>query len=142
MLSCLIKPDSWDAFVNGCSILKDSMEVKKRIGVVPQDVPLYPTLSAQENLSFFGKMYWLTGSKLRERVDEVLEVVGLEDRKKEAINKYSGGMKRRINITVGLLPLPQLLILDEPTVGVDPLSRINILETLKDLNKKKLDNPL
>ncbi|MBP9019882.1 MAG: ATP-binding cassette domain-containing protein [Bacteroidales bacterium] len=84
----------------------------------------------------------MTGSKLRERVDEVLEVVGLEDRKKEAINKYSGGMKRRINITVGLLPLPQLLILDEPTVGVDPLSRINILETLKDLNKKKLDNPL
>lgn len=80
----------------------------------------------------------MTGSKLRERVDEVLEVVGLEDRKKEAINKYSGGMKRRINITVGLLPLPQLLILDEPTVGVDPLSRINILETLKDLNKKSL----
>lgn len=80
----------------------------------------------------------MTGSKLRERVDEVLEVVGLEDRKKEAINKYSGGMKRRINITVGLLPLPQLLILDEPTVSVDPLSRINILETLKDLNKKSL----
>ena len=138
MLSCLIKPDSGDAFVDGCSILKDSMEVKKRIGVVPQDVSLYPTLSAQENLVFFGEMYGLTGSKLMEKVDEVLEVVGLKDRRKEAINKYSGGMKRRINIAVGLLPSPKLLILDEPTVGVDPQSRTNILETLKELNKKGL----
>jgi ABC-2 type transport system ATP-binding protein len=138
MLSCLIKPDSGDAFVDGCSILKDSMEVKKRIGVVPQDVSLYPTLSAQENLVFFGEMYGLTGSKLREKVDDVLEVVGLKDRRKEAINKYSGGMKRRINIAVGLLPSPKLLILDEPTVGVDPQSRTNILETLKELNKKGL----
>ncbi len=83
-------------------------------------------------------MYGLTGSKLREKVDEVLEVVGLKDRRKEAINKYSGGMKRRINIAVGLLPSPKLLILDEPTVGVDPQSRTNILETLKELNKKGL----
>ncbi len=138
MLSCLLKPDSGDTFVDGYSILKDSMEVKKRIGVVPQDVSLYPTLSAQENLVFFGEMYGLTGSKLREKVDEVLEVVGLKDRRKEAINKYSGGMKRRINIAVGLLPSPKLLILDEPTVGVDPQSRTNILETLKELNKKGL----
>jgi len=138
MLSCLLKPDSGDAFVDGYSILKDSMEVKKRIGVVPQDVSLYPTLSAQENLVFFGEMYGLTGTKLREKVDEVLEVVGLKDRRKEAINKYSGGMKRRINIAVGLLPSPKLLILDEPTVGVDPQSRTNILETLKELNKKGL----
>jgi len=138
ILSCLLKPDSGDAFVDGYSILKDSMEVKKRIGVVPQDVSLYPTLSAQENLVFFGEMYGLTGSKLREKVDDVLEVVGLKDRRKEAINKYSGGMKRRINIAVGLLPSPKLLILDEPTVGVDPQSRTNILETLKELNKKGL----
>ena len=138
MLSCLIKPDSGDAFVDGYSISKDSMEVKKRIGVVPQDVSLYPTLSAQENLVFFGEMYGLTGSKLREKVDDVLEVVGLKDRRKEAINKYSGGMKRRINIAVGLLPSPKLLILDEPTVGVDPQSRTNILETLKELNKEGL----
>ena len=138
MLSCLIKPDSGDAFVDGYSISKDSMEVKKRIGVVPQDVSLYPTLSAQENLVFFSEMYGLTGSKLREKVDEVLEIVGLKDRRKEAINKYSGGMKRRINIAVGLLPSPKLLILDEPTVGVDPQSRTNILETLKELNKEGL----
>ena len=138
MLSCLLKSDSGDAFVDGYSILKDSTEVKKRIGVVPQDVSLYPTLSAQENLVFFGEMYGLTGSKLREKVDEVLEIVGLKDRRKEAINKYSGGMKRRINIAVGLLPSPKLLILDEPTVGVDPQSRTNILETLKELNKEGL----
>lgn len=138
MISCLLRPDSGDAFVDGYSILKDPMEVKKRIGVVPQEVSLYHTLSAQENLIFFGEMYGLTGSKLREKVDEVLEVVGLKDRRKEAINKYSGGMKRRINIAVGLLPSPKLLILDEPTVGVDPQSRINILETLKELNKKGL----
>ena len=138
MLSCLLKSDSGDAFVDGYSISKDSMEVKKRIGVVPQDVSLYPTLSAQENLVFFGEMYGLTGSKLREKVDEVLEIVGLKDRRKEAINKYSGGMKRRINIAVGLLPSPKLLILDEPTVGVDPQSRTNILETLKELNKEGL----
>ena len=138
MLSCLLKSDSGDALVDGKSILKESMEVKKRIGVVPQDVSLYPTLSAQENLVFFGEMYGLTGSKLREKVDEVLEIVGLKDRRKEAINKYSGGMKRRINIAVGLLPSPKLLILDEPTVGVDPQSRTNILETLKELNKEGL----
>ncbi len=138
MLSTLIPPGSGDAFVDGKSIIREPMEVKKRIGVVPQDISLYPTLSAQENLVFFGEMYGLTGSKLREKVDEVLEVVGLKDRRKEAINKYSGGMKRRINIAVGLLPSPKLLILDEPTVGVDPQSRTNILETLKELNKKGL----
>jgi ABC-2 type transport system ATP-binding protein len=138
MLSCLVKPDSGDALIDDKSIIKEPMEVKKRIGVVPQDVSLYPTLSAQENLVFFGEMYGLTGSKLRGKVDDVLEVVGLTDRRKEAINKYSGGMKRRINIAVGLLPSPKLLILDEPTVGVDPQSRTNILETLKELNNKGL----
>lgn len=138
MLSCLLKPDSGDAFVDGKSILKEQMEVKKRIGVVPQDISLYPTLSAKENLSFFGEMYGLTGTGLREKVEEVLEIVGLADRAKETINRYSGGMKRRINIAVGLLPSPKLLILDEPTVGVDPQSRTNILETLKELNIKGL----
>jgi len=138
MLSCLLKPDSGDALVDGKSIIKEPMEVKKRIGVVPQDVSLYPTLSAQENLVFFGEMYGLTGARLRGKVDEVLEVVDLKDRRKETINKYSGGMKRRINIAVGLLPSPQLLILDEPTVGVDPQSRTNILETLKELNNQGL----
>lgn len=138
MLSCLIYPTSGDAVIEGKSIVKESMEVKKRIGVVPQEIALYPTLSAKENLIFWGEMYGLAGKKLNEKVDEVLQIVGLTERSKDAIKKYSGGMKRRINIAVGLLPSPELLMLDEPTVGVDPQSRTNILETLKELNKKGL----
>lgn len=138
MLSCLISPTSGDAFVNGKSIIKEPMEVKKKIGVVPQDIALYPTLSARENLFFWGKMYGLGGKQLHERVDKVLQIVSLTKRSGDLINKYSGGMKRRINIAVGLLPSPELLILDEPTVGVDPQSRTNILDTLKELNKNGL----
>ena len=138
MLSCLILPTSGDAHIEGKSIIKEPIEVKKRIGVVPQDIALYPTLSAKENLFFWGEMYGLSGRRLKEKVDEVLQVVGLTERSKDRINKYSGGMKRRINIAVGLLPSPKLLILDEPTVGVDPQSRNNILESLKKLNKDGL----
>lgn len=138
MLSCLITPTSGDAHIEGKSIIKEPIEVKKRIGVVPQDIALYPTLSAKENLFFWGEMYGLSSKRLKEKVDEVLQVVGLSERSKDRINKYSGGMKRRINIAVGLLPSPKLLILDEPTVGVDPQSRTNILESLKKLNKDGL----
>ena len=138
MLSCLIPPTSGDAHIEGKSIIKEPIEVKKRIGVVPQDIALYPTLSAKENLFFWGEMYGLGGRRLKEKVDEVLQIVGLTERSKDRINKYSGGMKRRINIAVGLLPSPKLLILDEPTVGVDPQSRTNILESLRKLNKDGL----
>ena len=138
MLSCLITPTSGDAHIEGKSIIKEPIEVKKRIGVVPQDIALYPTLSALENLFFWGGMYGLSGRILKEKIDEVLQIVGLTERSKDIIKKYSGGMKRRINIAVGLLPSPQLLILDEPTVGVDPQSRTNILESLKKLNKNGL----
>ena len=138
MLSCLIRPTSGDAFIDGKSIIKEPMEVKKRIGVVPQDIALYPTLSARENLFFWGEMYGMSGKKLRKRVDEVLQIVSLTKRSGDPIYKYSGGMKRRINIAVGLLPSPKLLILDEPTVGVDPQSRRNILDTLKELNENGL----
>ena len=138
MLSCLVSPTSGDAFIDGKSIIKEPMEVKKRIGVVPQDIALYPTLSARENLAFWGEMYGLSGRKLKEKIDEVLQIVGLTRRSGDPINKYSGGMKRRINIAVGLLHSPELLILDEPTVGVDPQSRANILDTLKELNKNGL----
>jgi len=134
MLSCLIKPKSGDARICGYSILSDILEIKKRIGVVPQEIALYSTLTARENLYFWGQMYGLYGKSLKNKVDEVLEIVSLKDRQNDLIKKYSGGMKRRINIAVGLLPSPELLILDEPTVGVDPQSRINILETLKNLN--------
>jgi len=137
MLSTLLSPDSGDALVDGRSIVKEPMEVKKRIGVVPQEIALYPSLTAVENLDFFGRMYGLPKAILKSRIEEVLEIVGLSERGKERVQTYSGGMKRRINIAVALLPLPELLILDEPTVGVDPQSRTNILETLKQLNKEK-----
>ncbi|HRT37412.1 MAG TPA: ABC transporter ATP-binding protein [Caldisericia bacterium] len=138
MFSCLIKPTDGDAIICGYSILSKSLDVKKRIGVVPQDIALYPTLTAKENLIFWGQMYGFYGKDLKNRVDKVLEIVSLKDRQNDLIKKYSGGMKRRINIAVGLLASPELLILDEPTVGVDPQSRINILETLKNLNSSGL----
>ena len=138
MLTCLIPPTSGNALIEGKSIIEEPIEVKKKIGVVPQDIALYPSLSARENLFFWGEMYGLNGRRLKEKVDEVLQVVGLTERSKDRIDKYSGGMKRRINIAVGLLPSPKLLILDEPTVGLDPQSRTNILESLKELNKDGL----
>ncbi|MEZ5184860.1 MAG: ABC transporter ATP-binding protein [Candidatus Nanopelagicales bacterium] len=103
---------------------------KTLIGLVPQDIALYPDLSAKENLRFFGRLQNLTGAELRSRMDQVLEVVGLRDRADDHIDTYSGGMKRRANIAVGLLHEPRLLILDEPTVGVDPQSRNSILEAV------------
>ena len=135
MLSGLIKPSSGNIFVNGKNIEKYPQEGKKSIGLVPQDIALYPTLSAQDNLFFWGRMYGLSGQKLKEEVDRVLKIANLEDRRKDIIKGFSGGMKRRINIAVALLHRPQLLIMDEPTVGIDPQSRNSILETVKELNK-------
>ena len=134
MLSCLLDPTNGDAHVAGHSVKRDPLAVKRAIGVVPQDIALYPTLSARENLNFWGQMYGMGGSDLKKRVDEVLEVVGLRDRAKDRIEAYSGGMKRRINIAVGLLHRPRVVFMDEPTVGIDPQSRRNILDTVKALN--------
>lgn len=135
MISGLIASDHGDVEVGGVSVNKNPMEVKKKIGVVPQDIALYPTLTARENLKFWGRMYGLRGSEVNKRTDEVLEIVGLTDRANEKIEGYSGGMKRRINIGAALLHKPELLIMDEPTVGIDPQSRNHILETVKQLNK-------
>ena len=135
ILSTLIPPTSGDAVIGGHSVVKNPMAVKKLIGVVPQEIALYDDLSALENLNFWGKMYGLTGSELSDRVDEVLEQVGLRDRAKQRIKTYSGGMKRRVNIGVGLLHQPRLLFLDEPTVGIDPQSRRAILDSVKELNR-------
>jgi ABC-2 type transport system ATP-binding protein len=135
MISGLISSDHGDVEVGGVSVNKNPMEVKKKIGVVPQDIALYPTLTARENLKFWGRMYGLRGSEVNKRTDEVLEIVGLTDRANEKIEGYSGGMKRRINIGAALLHKPELLIMDEPTVGIDPQSRNHILETVKQLNK-------
>jgi ABC-2 type transport system ATP-binding protein len=135
MLSCLLRPDGGDARVMGHSIREDPMGVKSVLGFVPQEIALYEDLSARENLTFWGKMYGLRGGTLKARVDEVLDVIGLRDRAKERVGKYSGGMKRRVNIGVALLHKPQVIYMDEPTVGIDPQSRRNILDsvvTLKD----------
>lgn len=128
MLSCLLEPDSGDAFVMGHSILGNPSGVKASIGVVPQEIALYDDLSARENLVFWGKMYGLRGAELHKKVDEVLELIGLADRQKGRVGKFSGGMKRRVNIGVALLHTPDVIIMDEPTVGIDPQSRRHILD--------------
>lgn len=136
MLSTLYTPTSGDATIGGHSITKNPMAVKQVIGVVPQDLALYEDLTAKENLLFWGQMYGLSGKALNSRVDEVLEQIGLTDKAKNRVKTYSGGMKRRVNIGVGLLHKPRLLFMDEPTVGIDPQSRRAILDTVKDLNKQ------
>jgi ABC-2 type transport system ATP-binding protein len=136
MLSTLYAPTSGDATIGGHSIAKNPMGVKQVIGVVPQELALYEDLTAKENLLFWGQMYGLSGKPLTQRVDEVLEQIGLTDKASNRVKTYSGGMKRRVNIGVGLLHKPRLLFMDEPTVGIDPQSRRAILDTVKDLNKQ------
>jgi len=111
------------------------MAVKRLIGVVPQELALYPELSARQNLRFWGEMYDLSGKPLTVRVEELLEQVGLRERGNDRIETYSGGMKRRINIAAGLIHRPQILFMDEPTVGIDPQSRRAILDLTKELNR-------
>jgi ABC-2 type transport system ATP-binding protein len=130
MLSCLLRPEEGDALVLGHSIRKDPMGVKSVLGVVPQEIALYEDLSARENLTFWGKMYGLRGARLKQREDEVLEIIGLTDRAKDYIKKYSGGMKRRVNIGIALLHRPQVIYMDEPTAGIDPQSRRSILDSV------------
>jgi ABC-2 type transport system ATP-binding protein len=135
MLSCLLRPSDGDARVMGHSIRTDSMGVKSVLGVVPQDIALYEDLTARENLTFWGKMYGLRGSKLKTRVGEVLDIIGLSDRANDRVGKYSGGMKRRVNIGVALLHKPKVIYMDEPTVGIDPQSRRNILDSVVKLKE-------
>ena len=135
ILSTLLTPTAGDASVCGHSVTKEPVAVKKSIGIIPQEIALYDELSALENLKFWGQMYNLSGKALSLRVDEVLDQVGLTERAKERIKTYSGGMKRRVNIAVGLLHKPRLLFMDEPTVGIDPQSRRAILESVKALNQ-------
>jgi ABC-2 type transport system ATP-binding protein len=134
MLSCLLAPSGGDACVMGNSVIREPQAVKAAIGVVPQDIALYPDLSARENLTFWGKMYGLRGSALAKRVDEVLQIIGLADRQKDRVDKFSGGMKRRVNIGAALMHKPAVIIMDEPTVGIDPQSRRHILDNIKELN--------
>ncbi|PDZ12400.1 export ABC transporter ATP-binding protein [Bacillus pseudomycoides] len=136
MICGLIPYDGGDIKVGGKSVKEYPLDAKRKIGIVPQDIALYPTLSAKENVIFWGKMYGLSGAIAKKRADEVLAYVGLQDRAKDKIETFSGGMKRRINIGAALMHEPELLIMDEPTVGIDPQSRNHILETVKGLNEK------
>jgi len=136
MLSCLLQPSNGDACVMGHSVVREPQGVKRVIGIVPQDIALYGDLSARENLSFWGKMYGLRGDTLAKRVNEVLEIIGLTDRQKDRVDKFSGGMKRRVNIGAALMHKPAVIIMDEPTVGIDPQSRRHILDNIKELNSQ------
>ena len=133
MIAGLLRPDRGRIEVLGRPMGAGALEAKALVGLVPQDIAIYPDLTAEENLRFFGRLYGMGGSELSERIDEVLETVGLETRRGDKTSEYSGGMKRRLNIAIGLLHRPQLLILDEPTVGVDPQSRNSILESVERL---------
>ena len=133
MLSCLLPPTSGTAEIAGHAIPGDTLAVRRAIGVVPQEIALYDSLSARQNLEFWGRLYDMSGKALAQRIDEVLEQVGLADRARDKVKTFSGGMKRRINIAAGLLHKPQLLFMDEPTVGIDPQSRRRILDMVREL---------
>ena len=130
MLATVLRPDSGDVKIGGHSVLTASGEVRRLIGVCPQELALYPELSATDNLVFFGRMAGLSGRDAKEAARTNLELVGLLDRASDAVHKYSGGMKRRVNIAIALMSRPQLLFLDEPTVGIDPQSRNHIFDTV------------
>lgn len=133
MLSSLVVPTSGEVLWNKFSINKNPESFRKILGIVPQEIALYPELSAQENLAFFGRVYGLKGQQLSNRIEKVLEKIGLTERKDDVVKTFSGGMKRRLNIGAALLHEPSLLIMDEPTVGIDPQSRAYILDTVKKL---------
>jgi ABC-2 type transport system ATP-binding protein len=137
MLTGVVTPTSGTARIAGNDIRTQRDAAKKVNGLVPQDLALYPTLSARANLNFFGRIYGLRGKDLKERVDDVLRIIALTERADEAVENYSGGMKRRVNIGAGLLHHPRLLFLDEPTVGVDPQSRNHIFESVMRLNRER-----
>jgi ABC-2 type transport system ATP-binding protein len=130
MISGLVTPTSGDAKIGGFSITQQPMQAKRLIGVIPQEIALYLELSPRQNLMFFGRLYDLSGAELKKRVDEVLDFVDLRERADDRVDNFSGGMKRRVNIAVGLLHRPQLIYMDEPTVGIDPQNRRRILDTV------------
>lgn len=125
--------DSGEIFINGKSIKTDKVEIRKQLGLVPQDIALLEELNAVDNLEYFGGLYGLAGAELKNQIEKLLEVAGLTDKKKEKVKNYSGGMKRRLNIAVAMLHNPSILILDEPTVGVDAQSRQHIFDYIQSL---------
>lgn len=136
ILCGLFDPTAGNVYIDGMNYEHSAEKIKSVIGVVPQDIALYPSLTAKENLVFFGHLYGLKGKQLRERINECLELFGLEKNADRKIKTYSGGMKRRINLIAGILHKPKVIFLDEPTVGVDVQSRNVILEHLRNINKE------
>jgi ABC-2 type transport system ATP-binding protein len=133
MLSGYLEPDEGDAFIGGHSVTREPRTVKRLIGVVPQEIALYRDLTAQENLDFFASLYGMPARERRERAAQVLQFVGLYERRKEPVKNFSGGMQRRLNIAIALMHRPAFLLLDEPTIGVDPQSREHIFESIERL---------
>lgn len=137
MISTLLPPTNGTVRYNGQDVLKDPKNLRPVLGMVPQEIALYGELSAYENMKFFGKIYHLTGENLENKIQQNLELVGLAERQKDTVENYSGGMKRRLNIAVALMHDPKILIMDEPTVGIDPQSRNYILDMVRKLNREK-----
>jgi ABC-2 type transport system ATP-binding protein len=136
MLATLLEPSFGDARIFGASLRREPWTVRKLVGFAPQDISLYPELTADENLAFFGRLYGLAGSDLRKRANESIELVGLTARRHDRVATYSGGMKRRLNLACSLIHAPRLLLLDEPTVGVDPQSRDSIFDAIRALVRR------
>lgn len=122
--------------MDNIDIRKHAIEAKRKLGLVPQDLAIFDGLSARENIEFFGSLYGLRGRKLKEKCDEAIEFTGLTEKQREKPKKYSGGMKRRLNIACAIVHQPEILIMDEPTVGIDPQSRNHILDSVKELNRR------
>ncbi|NLY67705.1 MAG: ABC transporter ATP-binding protein [Tissierellia bacterium] len=132
----------WDSndgevIIDGYDIKKEPLKIKEQIGLVPQEIALFDNISAYDNLEFFGYLYGLKGKFLKKRINEALELIGLEEKRKEKVGKFSGGMKRRLNVACAILHEPRILIMDEPTVGIDPQSRNLIFEFIRRTNKEK-----
>lgn len=136
MIATLLKRDGGEILYKGKDIGKNPKEIQRELGFVPQEIALYPSLSGYENLKFWGKIYGLKGDNLRDKIEEISKIIGIDKRLKDKVEEYSGGMKRRLNIGSALLHNPEIIILDEPTVGIDPQSRKHILDSVKEINKK------
>lgn len=136
MISTVVDYDGGSISFLGKDIKKNENYLKRQLGVVPQDIAVFSNLSAYDNVKFFCSLYGIRGKELRKNVEEALNYVGLWERRKDFSTQFSGGMKRRLNIALAIAHKPKLLIMDEPTVGIDPQSRNNILETVKKLNNE------